>query len=161
MPVDLPVLVELELLVRAEEQHRRRKRRVEASRRVRFAWVGEMLEGGENVRGIWGRERRSCWAAGTGLPRWTHVRRGRDELVAGVEPWLLVGTWVVVDILRFERRRAFGVALAFLLADSVYARARVYVVVDRPIRALATVCEGPGHFLEAGVEGKIVPHGIL
>lgn len=68
---------------------------------------------------------------------------------------------MVVDILHFEWGRAFGGAFAFLLTDPMNASARVYVVVDRPIRALATVREGSGHFLEAGIEGKIVPHGVL
>lgn len=160
MPVDLSVLVELELLVGPEKQDRRRERRVEASRPISFSLAGEMLHEVENVRGIWGRERGSGGATGTRLPRRTQLR-GRDKLAAGIEPWLLVGTWMVVDVLGIERGRAFGGALAFLLPDPVDACTGVYIVVDRPIGALSTVSEGPGHFLEARVERKVVSHGVL
>jgi hypothetical protein len=54
-----------------------------------------------------------------------------------------------------------ALALWFLLPHAMDTCTRVDIVVHGPIRAFATICERPGDFLEARVQGEIVPNRVL
>jgi hypothetical protein len=49
----------------------------------------------------------------------------------------------------------------FLLANPMYARARVDCVVYRPVVAFPTICERTSNFFETGIQGEVVADGIL
>ena len=52
-------------------------------------------------------------------------------------------------------------SFAFLLANTMYARARVHRVVDSPVRTFAPVRQRPGHLFEAWVQGEVVTNRVL
>jgi hypothetical protein len=60
----------------------------------------------------------------------------------------------------------FGVSLlfprfGFLFPNAMNTRARVYVVVNGPIRALTTICERTRDLFETWIERKVVPDRIF
>ena len=52
-------------------------------------------------------------------------------------------------------------SLAFLFSNTMDARARVYGVIDDPIRAFAPVGQWSGHFFETWVQREVMADGVL
>lgn len=51
--------------------------------------------------------------------------------------------------------------LRLFLPHSMYSGPRIHIIVDRPVRALATIRQWARDLLEAWIEGKIVSNGVL
>lgn len=101
-------------------------------------------------------------STGTCIVR-VHGRRGDELGIRIMISLLLLRARMVVNILLDGCHSLLRscATLVFLFADTVDARTRVDVVVDRPVRALPTICQWPRDLLEAWVERKVMSNGVL
>lgn len=164
LPADIAVLVQFKVRIlrhlnrRRDEPHPRRyhgKGRIEprCTDQISSSVCGCKRKCSRRIR--W-RRRRDIWP----LPahaRLVRMHGRRNKLMRVVISWL---GRVVVDVHLFRRTILF-LALGFLFADAMHAGAWIDVVVDGPIRALPTIRQRTGYFLEAWVQGQIVPHRVL
>jgi hypothetical protein len=67
-------------------------------------------------------------------------------------PWVVICIWFL---------RAALAPLGLLLADSVNASTRIYIIVDSPVGALPAVSEWARNFLKARIERQVVADRVL